>query len=447
MNRKMGVRWSMGILAIVAACNGRTNLGNDGNEKGDAGSGNENVAGESQVNTGGSGGTQAGVGGGNAIAGKASTEGGTGDNSDAGGFGGKDDGEPDAYPLHPTRPVPAEACADESLVRNADGQCVPRCSDDGVCAMWRIEHAWTSALTSGEDLYFTLKGSLDPLGNPLPGDDGKEALWKGHYPDAQPTRIASLSGQDNLVLARTHNKTYVERYPNVLSVVGDDGTVTERALPAEADLTRVTETGVYFVRSDSTVARIPLDEDGGVTGDAEQLLPAQAGLVRALLVSDRLWLQIDFELCAYNLSELTAAPKCRGLMRQSEVIGIRQGTVTIFQDDIVDSVVQWDIDQDGSRTLYEVDSADANSVATVADDFLYGWSTDYDVPAKSMLFRAPAVGAAELPTRLISKEVAQAYLSAGGTPLIAPQVTSEGVYWQQGRDEKLSRYIFRLPRK
>lgn len=476
MKWQMGVGSVLGGLALLAACNGRTNLGDnakDEPEKQDDDT--ESMAGMSSGASGGTAGAKhtGGQGGKGDIGGTTGTagsetfpNGGDAGARNAGGQGGKggtggttgtagseafpnggDAGAPTAptpYPLEPTLPIPADcSCASEDEVCNAASECVPRCSDDGVCAVWRVGHRWTSVITSGEDIYYTEQGSLDVLGNPLPGDDGKEGLWKAHYPDAAPTRIAALDGQYNAILARIHDKTYIQKYPKVL-VVSDDGTSTERALPEGAYLVQVAETGVYFMRSDSAVARIPLDEDGGVTGEPEELLPPPTRTVRNLLISDRLWVQVEEELCGYDLADLAAAPTCDGVL--GFVISVGQSEVFIKQWPM-SGISQWDAAHDTWRVLY--DGNDSSFSPTVAGDFIYAWSFDqFAMPTKSMLFRVPTVGPAELPTALISEAVANAYMvgeHAFGSGIFAPQVTSEGVYWQQSTDDALSRYIFRLP--
>lgn len=456
-------------LVALAACSGG-NLGINGGRTGDTGgvtggdtdntsgtAGSENDAGTA------AGGGTAGTGGAAATGGAALAGGGAIFVDDPGGqgaTGGQDGGGVDAivpYPLEPTTPIAANcSCEDDSNVCNAAGKCVPRCEPDGTCAVWKVDRSIRGTLTSSDTLYFVLAAERDLFGNPVLGDAGHESLWKAHYPELAPTRVALLEGEANVPLFHLGAKTYLLALKNLLSVVDESGTVATHEAPSELQFFSVSRDGAFGTAANGRIDQLPLTQDGWFGTEFSTVVPAHGvpSTWLRILATDRVWQQYADQLCSYDPSDFGAPAHCVGNYAR-DIIGA-VGSRAVVYEDLIERVQEVDVDSDTTRSLTDTfwfpggggpDKTFCGGV--LADDFVTMLVYD-NTTATQQIGRFPTQRTAE-PTFLISDAVAAAMSNTQGVPGISPPVvTSDAAYWTQTFASDLtqadsSRYIFRAP--
>ena len=454
--RRLGVLFLCGwgglaALLTAAGCGVVANLGdNPRGEGGDGGDGDEQV-GAGTKNAGGStvnqGGTRPFDRGGAPVT--AGTGGSREPVIDAGGEGGGSGAGLLPYPLQPTAPISADCtCADADSVCNAQNQCVPRCEPGGVCAVWRIERGFTSTLVNGDDIYFVLAAPHDLFGNPVGGDEGKETLWKAHYPDLAPTKLGVLPNEGNKLVGHVGNKTYVwGRGASSLQALADDGTLTAHDVPADTAFTSVTAVGAFAMLADGSISKLEVNGDGSFGQGFVPAVPAPAvqASLSALFVGDRLWRgQLTGEICSFDLAALDAPGLCN-FTWTSRILGASGSHAVILGESF--SVKEVDVGAGAVRVLSDIIDPAGMALAN-------GWVTmvltDENRLAPSTLVRIPVASPAP-PTPLISDEVATAIANSGTDfpGLAGPIVTSDAVYfsqaWQEPKGPGTSRYIFRAP--
>jgi hypothetical protein len=476
-----GAIWSScSALALLTAmgCGEITSLGNNTGTAGGGGStsddadggGSGRASGGTSPNTdaggradagqtgGGSGGKQAGGGhdggqpaGGNDGGGQAGGGGHGGD----GGQGGDVDVAPLPYPLNPTVPISADcSCADPASVCNAAGECVPRCEPGGVCAVWRVDRDVLSMLTSGDTLYYAVAAGHDDLGNPLPGEAGQESLWKVHYPDSTPTKLAMLAHGHANILARFGGKTYVDAGRRSVLAIGDDGSVVERDWPDAAFGVSVSAAGVFTVGVEGSIDHLAIGPDGTFGADFVNVVQGPGDVANdidlSVFVSDRLWRQHGSQLCSFDLANLQAAPHCEG-SENAWVYGATGGRIVTMSEFGGGYISEHDVDEHDQRILW-VPPDSQRFTGTMAAGFITGWMWDYPDLGASMLGRFPTEGIAKKPTPLIGQDVVRAMAEVSGdrgVSLMPPAVTSDAIYWTQWFNDPVgpgaSRYIFRAP--
>jgi hypothetical protein len=453
--------WGVLALLTAAGCGAVANLGNNPQTGGDGGSGGD---GDEPVtagtNTGGSTANQGGT--------KALDNGGApaviGGGGEGGGSGGNDSILP--YPLQPTIPISADCtCADADSVCNAQNECVPRCEPGGVCAVWRIERGFTSTLVDGDDIYFVLAAAHDLFGNPVAGDEGKETLWKARYPDLAPTKLGALPDEVSQLVGRVGNTTYVlggYYGSRSLQALADDGTLTARDLPADANTARVTAAGAFAMSADGSIAKLEIRGDGSLGQGFVPAVPAIAenASVSDLFVGDRLWRGQRFgELCSFDLAALDAPGVCTAA-GVNLILGVSGSRAVVFGESYTFKEV--DVGTGTARVLSDILEPASWSSSSPGMALLNGWVTMVLTDPKhvggqpevrdepSTLVRIPVASAAP-PTPLISTEVAAALADSGidFPGLAGLMVTSDAAYFSQALQEPkgpgTSRYIFRVP--
>lgn len=456
--RAFGLCSALG-LATAIGCGEVSNLGDNGEPdaggdwNGDAGGGGDRLtAGAGTAAIGGHGGKQAA--GGPAIGGRGGDEQG-GEGPAVGGQGGEGvDTVPLPYPLNPTVPISEGCgCADGAATCNAAGQCVPRCEPGGVCAAWRIERGVTMLGTNDDTVYYVVRAERDELGNVLPGEAGRETLWRANYPERSPTKLATLGDGQHQVVARISDKTFLLTNHNTVLAVDDGGNSIERDLPDDLAEPIVTPEGIFTLAMDGSIARLALDADGSFGSAFEALVPAAEGdpdgYARLILVTDRLWRAYGPKLCSFELANLQAAPHCIANAFYSHPYGATGSRIVVRHD--LGYVYEVDVDNQTTRLLW-MGGTLRTFTGTMAGGFVTGWDAGEPDIGDSVLGRFPTEGAAKKITPLIAQAVVRAMSengAAGGVNLVPPAVTAEAVYWTQwindDRGPGISRYIFRAP--
>lgn len=375
-----------------------------------------------------------------------------------GGQGGRGiDPGPLPYPLYPTLPISADcSCDDDDLVCNAADECVPRCEPGGVCAMWRVDGAVLSWLTSEDVVYFVTPGQLDDLGEPLPGEAGQNTLWTFNETSSAPTKLAAVAGRNHGLLAHFSGKTYVGTYiedVQTVIAVDDDGTVAERALPDSAVHFTVSRDGVFTIAFDGSIDRLTLSPDGSFGAAFENVVPGAAHEDPFphvdVLASDRLWREHANTLCSFDLANLQAAGTC--VNSYSDGPWGAKGSRIVYHSSLTEGVNEFDMDTQMTRVLWSPKNDFFAFSGTMAGGFITGWMVQYPDPGGSMLARFPTEGVAMDPLPLISQQVVRAIVEVSGdaggfSTQTSPAVTSDAVYWTQWFDDAdAARYIFRAP--
>jgi len=354
--------------------------------------------------------------------------------------------------LNPTVPISADcSCTDAASVCNAAGQCVPRCEPGGVCAAWRVDRGVLGTVTSNDTLYYVVAGQHDDLGNPLPGEAGQESLWRVHYPEPTPTKVAMLGGARNLLLAHFSDTTYLRTFDKSVLAVKDSGSLVKHDLANDTGGISVSPDGVFTLAQDGTISRLALAADGSFGASFDSVLPGE-GVVQfdhlGIFAGDRLWRLYGLKLCSFDVGNLQAAGHCVST-EYREILGATGGRVVAinFVSEGIDEV---DIDNQMVRNLWRWDISHSFR-GTMAGGFVTGWLGDSN--GESMLARFPTEGVAKKPAPLIAQDVVRAMVTAnsnvadGGFDAVA--VTSDAVYWTQTYGDYMglgiSRYIFRAP--
>jgi hypothetical protein len=460
MLRGAGVFGSCSALALLTAlgCGEVSNLGTNpepsgGDSSGDPiGGGGLGNADAGTSAAGGHGGKQAG--GAPANGGQGGmAHGGDGQGGDGQGGDGVDTG-PLPYPLNPTVPISADCrCADTTLTCNAGGQCVPRCEPGGVCAVWRVERSVAMLGTGDDTVYYTVSGERDELGNVLPGQAGRESLWRAHYPDLAPTKVAVLGDGQHQISARIGDKTFLLTNHDTVLAVDDSGSVVERELPDDVSMGLVTSEGVFTLAMDGSIARLALGADGSFGSAFEALVPAAEDdpdvYSSLILVTDRLWRAYGPKICSFDLADLQAAPHCLPNAFYSHLYGATGSRIVARHDR--GWVYELDVDNQTTRLLWMSDDL-LGFTGTMAGGFVTGWAAAHSDIGSSVLGRFPTEAPAKKVTPLIAQAVVRAMSengADGGVSLVPPAVTTEAVYWTQwiydDRGPGTSRYIFRAP--
>jgi len=424
------------------------------------GGGSGNAIGGTSPNAGGRSGQAGGGHGGNVASGGHGgkvASGGKNRGQAGGGEGGDTTDSALPYPLNPTLPInPDCSCADEASVCNAAGQCVPRCEPGGVCAVWRVDRDVLSTLTSDDVLYFTVAAAHDDLGNPLPGEAGQDSLWKVHYPDGAPTKLAMFEGDQHSLLAHFSGKTWLSiahSGSTSVTAIGDDGSVVERTLPDAAVDVAVNAAGVFTLALDGSIDRLAIGADGALGTAFENVVPGEGDVANDIdhrvFVSDRLWRQHGSQLCSFDLANLQVAPHCAD-GEYAWIFGAT-GSRIVALGELGPYVSALDVDQQTSRLLWQSPTFQQIG-GTMAAGFITGWVTEYPDLGASMLVRFPTDGIARSPTPLIDQDVVRAMARVSGdlgVQVRPPAVTADAVYWTQWlydpRGPGASRYIFRAP--
>jgi hypothetical protein len=304
LGRILALVWLAGLVRPLGGCGAKVqSLG-------------ENTGGGLALSTGGSGNAQdsGGSGAGGPTGGQSGVTGGTSPGPAMGGVGpgsgggsdvamGGSGGEPVplpgggggqgarlSYPWAPTLPVdPGCTCPTTAEVCNAAGECVPRCDEEGRCALWLTERSIVNLYLDGSTLYYLTSATKDALENTY--DD--EALWSVVYPGGTPSKIAGDLGRGGTILGRVNGATYVTTslgtYPNtvwVVSEISDQGQIRRVELGSICTPSVLGPDALYSA-CESGVYRIGLAADAA----PEQLssLNGTDSLTGGLALGDRLW--------------------------------------------------------------------------------------------------------------------------------------------------------------